>query len=101
MFSAVGAYSIQNNPVHITWALGFGVIGYLLKRYGFQVGPIILGVILGPMIDANYRRAMIGAHENPVQFLTDLITHPISLTLTVALLVMLLSQLPVSKLRRR
>ena len=68
VFSAVGAYSIQNNPVHISWALGFGLIGYLLKRYGFQVGPIILGVILGPLIDANYRRAMIGAHQDVGQF---------------------------------
>ncbi len=101
VFSAVGAYSIQNNPIHITWALGFGVIGYLLKRYGFQVGPIILGVILGPMIDANYRRAMIGAHQDPLQFLTDLVTHPISLTLTVALVLMLLSQLPIAGMRRR
>jgi putative tricarboxylic transport membrane protein len=99
VLSAVGAYAIQNNPLHITWALAFGVIGYLLKRYGFQVGPIILGVILGPMIDSNYRRAMIGAHENLGQFVVDLVRHPISLVLTLVLLMMLLSQLPF--IRRR
>ncbi len=101
VFSAVGAYAIQNNPVHITWALAFGVLGYLLKKYGFQVGPIILGVILGPMIDANYRRAMIGAQQDPGRFLFDLVSHPISLALSVALLLMLLSQLPVIKNRPR
>ena len=95
VLSAVGAYAIQNNPVHITWALGFGVAGYLLKRYGFQVGPVILGVILGPMIDSNYRRAMIGAQQNVGHFLYDLISHPISMVLTLALLSMLISQLPV------
>ncbi len=101
VLSAVGAYAIQNNPVHITWALGFGVAGYLLKRYGFQVGPVILGVILGPMIDANYRRAMIGAREDVGQFFTDLITKPISLVLTCALLFMLITQLPFARRRRK
>ncbi len=100
VLSAVGAYAIQNNPVHITWALAFGVAGYLLKRYGFQVGPVILGVILGPMIDSNYRRAMIGAQQNVGQFLYDLVSNPISLVLTVALLLMLLSQLPLFKRKR-
>ncbi|MEM7634010.1 MAG: tripartite tricarboxylate transporter permease, partial [Pseudomonadota bacterium] len=56
VLSAVGTYAIQNNPSHVYWMLGFGVAGYFLKTYGFQVGPIILGVILGPMMDSNYRR---------------------------------------------
>lgn len=99
VLSAVGAYAIQNNPVHITWALGFGVLGYFLKRYGFQVGPIILGVILGPMIDANYRRAIIGAREDVGQFFWDLISHPISLVLCIALIAMLVTQLPIVKNR--
>lgn len=101
ILSAVGAYAIQNNPVHITWAMGFGVAGYFLKRYGYQVGPIILGAILGPMIDANYRRAMIGARENVGTFLYDLVSNPISLVLTCALLFMLASQLPFFKRRNR
>ncbi|TCP41267.1 tripartite tricarboxylate transporter permease [Rhodovulum marinum] len=94
VLSAVGAYAIQNNPVHIYWTLGFGVLGYLLKKYGFQVAPIILGVILGPMIDANYRRAMIGAREDLGQFLLDFVTHPISCILSLALILMLLAQTP-------
>jgi putative tricarboxylic transport membrane protein len=101
ILSAVGAYALQNNPVHIAWALAFGVIGYFLKRYGFQVGPIILGVILGPMIDANYRRAMIGARENIGTFFYDLLTHPISFVLTCALVFMVVSQLPFIKGRKR
>ena len=101
ILSAVGAYAIQNNPVHIYWTLAFGVIGYLLKTYGFQVGPIILGVILGPMIDANYRRAMIGAREDIGQFVLDFVTHPISLVLSTALAIMLLSQTPARRWFRR
>lgn len=100
ILSAVGAYAIQNNPVHITWALAFGIVGYFLKRFGFQVGPIILGVILGPLIDSNYRRAMIGAQENVWVFLYDLVSHPISFFLSVALVLMLISQLPFVRRRR-
>ena len=100
LLSAVGAYAIQNNPVHIYWTLAFGVMGYLLKKYGFQVGPVILGVILGPMIDTNYRRAMIGAREDVGQFVTDFLTNPISLVLTIALVTMLLAQTPAWRLLR-
>jgi putative tricarboxylic transport membrane protein len=94
VLSAVGTYAIQNNPVHIYWMLAFGVVGYFMKVYGFQVGPVILGVILGPMMDANYRRAMIGARGDVGTFLWDFISHPISLMLTIGFLLMLFSQTP-------
>ncbi|UOM37315.1 tripartite tricarboxylate transporter permease [Acuticoccus sp. I52.16.1] len=93
VLSAVGAYAIQNNPVDIVWMLGFGVMGYAMKLYGFPVAPVILGVILGPMMDANYRRAMIGARGDPLTFLWDFVSHPISLGLTMAFLLMLGLQL--------
>ena len=95
ILSAVGAYAFQNNPVHIYWTLGFGIAGYFLKKYGFQLAPIIIGVILGPMMDANYRRAMIGARGEPGQFFLDFVTNPISLLLSLALLTLLLSKTPV------
>jgi putative tricarboxylic transport membrane protein len=94
VLSAVGTYAIQNNPVHIYWMLLFGVIGYFMKTYGFQVGPVILGVILGPMMDANYRRAMIGARGDIGTFVWDFVSHPITLILTIGFIVMLVSQTP-------
>lgn len=100
VLSAVGAFAIQNNPVDVLWMLGFGALGYLMKLYGWPVAPVILGVILGPMMDANYRRAMIGARDDPVVFLQGFVTNPISLVLTVAFLAMLLSQTPLRRPRR-
>lgn len=94
VFSAVGTYAIENNPSHIGWMLAFGVAGYFLKVYGFQVGPVILGVILGPMMDSNYRRAMIGARGDVGTFLWDFVSHPISLVLGIAFLLLLVSQTP-------
>ncbi len=97
VLSAVGTYAIQNNPVHIYWMLLFGVVGYFLKVYGFQVGPVILGVILGPMMDTNYRRTMIAARGDIGNFLWNLVSHPITLVLTVSLVLMILSQTPLKR----
>jgi len=83
-----------NDPTHIYWMLLFGVIGCFLKTCGFQVGPVILGVILGPMMDANYRRAMLGARGDIGDFPWNFVSHPISLVLTVGFLATLLSQTP-------
>ena len=106
VLSAVGSYAIQNNPAHIYWMLLFGVVGYFMKVYGFQVGPIILGVILGPMMDSNFRRVMIGSRGDIGVFLWQFVSHPITLVLTISFTLMLLSQTPVwgffkSRLARR
>ena len=92
VLSAVGTYAIQNNPVDIYWMLGFGVFGYFLKMYGFQVGPVILGIILGPLMDVSYRRAMISTGDDPLAFLGEFFTAPISAVLVIALAVTILSQ---------
>jgi putative tricarboxylic transport membrane protein len=97
VLSAVGTYAIQNNPVHIYWMLLFGVVGYFMKVYGFQVGPVILGVILGPMMDTNYRRTMIAARGDIGNFLWNLVSHPITLVLTLSLILMILSQTPLKR----
>ena len=92
VLSAVGSYAIENNPVHIYWMLGFGVAGYFLKMYGYQVGPVILGIILGPLLDSNYRRAMISAGDDPLQFASEFFTSPVSLTLVLLLTLTVMSQ---------
>lgn len=92
ILSAVGSYAIQNNPVDVYWMLGFGVFGYFLKMYGFQVGPVILGIILGPLLDTNYRRAMISAGDAPLSFVLEFFTSPVSLVLLGLLALTILSQ---------
>lgn len=92
VLSAVGAYAINNNPVDVYWMLGFGVLGYFLKMYGFQVGPVILGMILGPLMDKSYRQAMISAEGNPVQFAGEFFTSPLSLVILIALTLTVASQ---------
>lgn len=101
VLSAVGTFAIQNNVTDVYWMLLFGIVGYFMKIYGFQVGPIILGVILGPMLDSNYRRAMLGARGDPGTFLWNFISHPITLVLSLMLLGILISQLPIWHRRHR
>lgn len=88
----VGTYSINSNMTEVYWMLGFGILGYWLKVFGFQMGPIILGVILGPLLDESYRQAMSSVGNEGGQFLIALFTNPLSLLLTSVIIFVLLSQ---------
>jgi putative tricarboxylic transport membrane protein len=102
ILSVVGTYAIQNSVVDVYWMLGFGLFGYFLRTYGFQVGPVVLGMILGPLMDTSYRRAMISAGDEPVGFVLDLVTSPLSLTLLLAVVLLVASQTPPwRRLKRR
>jgi len=102
VLSTVGAYAIQNSVADVYWMLTFGIAGYFLKMYGFQMGPIILGVILGPLMDASYRRAMLSAQDQIGAFLIEFLTSPISLVLTIATAALLVGQTPLwAALKRR
>jgi putative tricarboxylic transport membrane protein len=94
ILSVVGTYSIQNSLTDVYWMLGFGILGYFLKTYGFQIGPIILGVILGPIMDINFRRAILSTRGDFGEFLLGLVTHPISLVLTFMMIALLVGQTP-------
>ena len=48
MISVVGTYAINNSLTDVYWMLGFGIFGYILKMYGFQMGPVILGSSSAP-----------------------------------------------------
>jgi putative tricarboxylic transport membrane protein len=94
VLSVVGAYAIRNSATDVYWMLGFGVFGYVLRKFGFQVGPVILGIILGPLMDVSYRRAMMSCHNSVPSFIKDLTTNPISLVLTLAVVFTLITQTP-------
>jgi putative tricarboxylic transport membrane protein len=92
MISVIGTYAINNSIYDVYWMLGFGMFGYFLKLYGFQAGPVILGVILGPLMETGYRQAMADQHNSVLGFLTQLIVNPLSLVLTLSMIFMVLGQ---------
>jgi putative tricarboxylic transport membrane protein len=91
-FTVIGAYGINNSVVDVYWMIAFGIIGYLMKLYKFPTGPMVLGIILGPQMDTNLRRAIISEEGSILGFLTGLFTHPISLILTLIVLFTIFSQ---------
>jgi len=79
VLSMVGSFSMRNSFFDLFLTLAFGVVGYLLQRYGFPLAPILLALILGPMAESNLRRMLVISQGDPAVFLT----HPIAMTLFV------------------
>jgi TctA family transporter len=97
VFCTIGVYSINNNSfdVHITAA--FGVLGYLFYKLRCEPAPLILGFILGPMMEENLRRAMLLSRGDPTVFFT----RPLSLGLLIAaVLLVVIVALPAIKKTR-
>jgi putative tricarboxylic transport membrane protein len=59
LFSFTGTYAVSANVFDLYIMVAFGILGYFLQRYGFPVAPIVLGLILGPMLETHLRRALI------------------------------------------
>jgi putative tricarboxylic transport membrane protein len=92
IISVVGTYAINNSITDIYWMLGFGIFGYILKMYGFEMGPVVLGIILGPLMEEGYRRAMMDQHNNLFGFFAQLFVNPLSLVLTLSVVFTVVSQ---------
>jgi putative tricarboxylic transport membrane protein len=66
-----GVYSIEGSLFHVGVALVFGVIGYGLRYFGVPILPMVLGVILGFMVESNYRRALVLSDGDHMTFVED------------------------------
>lgn len=97
----VGSYSLNSSMTEVYWMLGFGLLGYFMKIFRFQMGPVILGVILGPLMDTTYRQAMSSVGDNGAVFLLDLVTHPLSIILTTTVVLLLISNTPLKRMIKR
>jgi putative tricarboxylic transport membrane protein len=96
VFSTLGVYSLNNSTFDLVLLFVVGLIGFLMRRYDFPVAPAVIGLILGPMAEAQFRRALTISQGDPSVF----VTHPISLSLLIiAALVLVLP--PVLRLMRR
>lgn len=91
IISVIGAYSVNNLTIDIVWTLVFGLVGYFMKRGGFPVGPMVLGLILGPIIEVNFRRAVISANGLGAM-VGEIFTNPLSLILFAVMALMIASQ---------
>lgn len=93
LFCAIGAYSLKNNALDVLLMSAFGCLGYFLLRSGFEPAPLILGFVLGPMMEENLRRAMTMSFGDPTTFVTRPISLGILLFTAAAVLLMALPSL--------
>ncbi len=97
VFCAIGVYSINNAPADVIMAAVFGLLGYWLIKHDFEPAPMLLGFVLGPLMEENLRRAMLIARGDPTTFLT----RPISAgLLAVAAVLLIIAVLPTVRGKR-
>jgi putative tricarboxylic transport membrane protein len=96
VFATLGAFSLHQSVADLMTLYVFGLLGFMMRRWGFPVAPAVIGLILGPLAESQLRRALAISQGDPTIFLT----HPISaalLAITAAVLVVPL----LLRLRRR
>jgi len=97
LFISIGAYSLNNSPFDVGLAAGFGLLGYVFAKLDCEPAPLLLGFILGPMMEESMRRAMMISRGDPTVFLT----RPISLAmLLMAAFLLLLTIAPAVRHKR-
>ena len=70
VFTVLGAYSLRSDMSDVWLMAGFGVLGYVMRRFDFPVAPLVLGVILGPIAERHFMTTMFSYHNDWTIFLT-------------------------------
>jgi len=87
VISAIGVYSVNNSPFDIYLMIGFGLLGYLLRKFNAEPAPMLMGFVLGPMLEENFRRAMLTSRGDLMIF----VERPISLGLLIISVLLIIS----------
>lgn len=85
--SVIGTYAIRGNVTDILLMLIFGVIGYLLKLYKYNVVPIVLGLILGPIAEAGLSQALLLNENSVAKVFASMTTRPICIVLFLLMVI--------------
>jgi TctA family transporter len=85
VFMAIGVYGLSNSPFDVLLMAIFGILGVIFVKLECEPAPLILGYVLGPMMEENLRRALLIAQGDP----TVLITRPISAGFLIAAVILL------------
>jgi putative tricarboxylic transport membrane protein len=91
VFSCIGIYSLNNSPSDVVLTAVFALVGYAFIKLGFETPPLLLGYVLGKLMEENLRRALLLSRGDPATF----VERPVSAgLLAVALVVLVLALLP-------
>ena len=96
-FSCIGIYSVNNSPFELYLTALFGIIGFVWAKLDMPPAPMLLGFVLGPLMEENLRRALLISRGDPTVF----VTRPISLGFIIAtVLILVVMLMPAVKARR-
>jgi TctA family transporter len=90
VFMAIGVFSLSNNPFDVLLMAVFGLLGYICVKLECEPAPMILGFILGPLMEENLRRAMLLSRGDPMVFLQKPISAAFIITSVVLLAIIAL-----------
>jgi putative tricarboxylic transport membrane protein len=97
VFCAIGVFSLSNSEFDVFLMAGFGLFGYICRRLGMEPAPMLLGFIIGPMMEEYLRRALLMSRSDPMVFLQ----RPISASMLVlAALAMMVVMMPALRKKR-
>ncbi len=89
LLCVIGSYSANQNIFDVWVMIGFGVLGYLLRKQKYELGPFVLALVLGPIMETSLRRSLMLSYGDPMIFLT----RPISAVLLVVSFLLLVMPL--------
>jgi TctA family transporter len=97
LFCCIGTYGIANNMFNVWLMLGFALVGYFFIKVGVEAAPLLLGLVLGPQLEENFRRAMLLSDGDFSVFVRS----PISAVILAVVAVLLLAMLSPVVVRKR
>ncbi|MEV5891646.1 tripartite tricarboxylate transporter permease [Nonomuraea fuscirosea] len=97
LITLLGAYTVNNSEYDVFLVIVFGVLGYLMKKFGFEPGPLVLAFVLGSMIENSSRQSLLIFGGDPTGFLT----RPISGTVLALVVIVAVWPLIRKALRRK
>jgi len=97
LMCCIGVYSLNNSSFDVLLLLVFGLLGYLLLKFGCEPAPLLLGFVLGPLMEENLRRALLVSRGDPWVF----VERPISAVLLAVSALLLLAVLFPALRRKR
>ena len=97
VFATLGAYSLHQSWIDLLTLYVFGLLGFAMRRFDIPVAPSVIGLILGPIAETQFRRALSISQGDPMVFLTQ----PISATFLAITVLLVILPLAVRRARRR
>jgi putative tricarboxylic transport membrane protein len=97
LFGALGSYALNFSPIDVLMLLAIGLVGFFMRRYGYPVAPMVVGMILGPMAEDRLRRSLAISQGD----LTYLVTSPFAAFAYAAIVVIVAAGLWLQHRERR